>query len=178
MTIYPPRILQELKDFHLFLDTNVFIYASKNKDFFDFLISLKVDGNCTFTTIPSVLFEFTQGANTTQIYNERTDFVTSLVDAINPVAFINTIQDFYIIMAKLNARNKSYTDFLLAACIYHYSHSPVALMTTDLKAFPAFFPRTHLITTEHRHDVINFGIYQFDTGGYANAAEKALQELG
>lgn len=177
MTIYPPQIHQQLKDYHLFLDTNAFIYASKSQSFFDFLFSLKTDGNCAFTTIPSVLFEFTNGSETATKYTERTEFLTSLVGSINPVSFLNNIADFYVVMAKVNYKNNSYTDFLLAACLYQYRRTKVALITTDLKAFPAFFKRTHIISTEHTNEVVNFGVFEFDTAGYAKAAQKALEEV-
>lgn len=176
MTIYPPDIQRQLKDYHLFLDTNVFIYAAKNKSFFDFLTGLNNAANCSFTTIPSVLFEFTSGSDTAQKYAERTDFLTSLVDSINPVSFINSIPDFYTVMAKVNSKNKSYTDFLLAACLYQFRRSKVALLTTDLKAFPPFFPLTQLISVSHTNEVVNFGIFQFNSAGYAEAAKKILEE--
>jgi hypothetical protein len=135
---------------------------------------LKTEASCTFITIPSVVFEFTHGVDNADTYSKRVDFVSSLVDSINPVTFLNEIGDFYVVMAKSNASNRAYTDFLLAACIYKFSHTPVALLTTDLKALPPFFPRTHIISTEHQLDVVNFGVYQFDSKGYATAAQKVL----
>lgn len=174
MTIYPPSIHQELKDFHIFLDTNVFIYAAKNEDFFNFLVELKDKTNCSYNTIPSVLFEFTNGADTLTKYNERIDFVKSLVDTVLPMAFLQKIPDFYVVMAKINAQNKAYTDFQLAACLYNYRHTKVALFTADLRALPAFYPRTHIITIEHEKEVKSFGFYQFDSSGYVQAVTSAL----
>lgn len=132
-TVYPPLIQQELKDYHIFLDTNVFIYASKNESFFNFLADLKNGADCSFTTIQSVVFEFTNGSTTAKQYNERVEFLNSIVDSVNPVTFTSNISDFYIVMAKVNDQNKAYTDFLLAACLYNYRHTKVALMTADLK---------------------------------------------
>lgn len=174
MTVYSPRIQQELNSCHIFLDTNVFIYASKNKSFFDFLVSLKNEANCSFTTIPSVVFEFTNGSDSVDKYNERVDFINSLVDAVSPVSFLNTIADFYIVMAKVNDQNKAYTDFLLAASLYNYRRSKTALLTADLKAFPSFYTRTHILAVEHGKEIKNFGVYQFDSAGYAQAAANIL----
>jgi hypothetical protein len=50
-------------------------------------------------------------------------------------------------MAKINAQNKAYTDFLLAACLCHYKHASVYLLTADLRALPCFFDRTHVPTS-------------------------------
>lgn len=175
-TIYPPHIHHELKDFHVFLDTNVFIYAAKNESFFDFLASLKSDAHCGFATIPSVIFEFTNGANTMSQYNERVAFIKSIVDRIDPMAYLNKISDFYVVMSKVNEQNKAYTDFQLAACLYNYKHTKVGLLTADLKAFPAFYPRTHILAVEHKKEIKNFGVFQFDEKGYGEAAAKALNE--
>jgi hypothetical protein len=77
-------------------------------------------------------------------------------------------------MAKINGQNKSYTDFLLAACLYHYRHTKIALLTTDMKALPSFYPRSHVITVEldKSKEIKNLGIYGFDSEGYAQAAKK------
>ena len=176
-TVYPPLIQQDLKDYHIFLDTNVFIYASKNESFFNFLVDLKNDANCSFTTIQSVVFEFTNNSDTAKKYNERIEFLNSIVDSVNPVTFINSIPDFYIVMSRVNGQNKAYTDFLLAACLYNFRRSKVALLTADLKAFPAFYPRTHILAVDHDKEIKNFGVYQFDPAGYAQAAANALKEI-
>jgi len=176
-TLYPPLIQQELKDHHIFLDTNVFIYASKNESLVDFLLGPNNDANCAFTTIPSVLFEFTRGSNTAPEYTKRVEFLTSLVESINPMSFLNNIADFHIVMSKINSKNKSYTDFLLAACLYQYRQSQVALITTDLGAFPPFFPRSHIVTVEHMNEVVNFGVFKFSPDAYAQAAAKTLEEV-
>ncbi len=93
------------------------------------------------------------------------------------MGFLDAISDFYIVMSKVNSKNKSYTDFLLAACLYHFQHAKVALLTTDLGAFPPFFPRSHIVTIEHANEVVNFGFYKFHAAHYAQAATKALEEV-
>ncbi|HTE22775.1 MAG TPA: type II toxin-antitoxin system VapC family toxin [Candidatus Limnocylindria bacterium] len=176
-TLYPPLIRQELKDYHIFLDTNVFIYASKNESFFNFLVDLNNQADCAFTTIPSVLFEYTRGSNSATEYAKRTDFLKNMVESVNSMNFLNSIPDFHIVMAKADSNNKSYTDFLLAACLYQYRHVKVGLLTTDLKACPSFFPRSHLVTVEHTNEVVNFGVYQLNPEAYSQAAAKALEEV-
>ena len=175
-TVYPPQIFQDLRDYYLFLDTNVFIYASKNESFFDFLVGLKNEAHCSFSTIPSVVFEFTNSSETMSQYNERLTFLISLVDATDPMTFLSNIPDFYVVMSKTNGQNKSYTDFLLAACLYNYRRTDVALLTADLKALPSFYPRTHILAVEHGKEIRNFAIYGFDGTGYAAAAKNVLAE--
>lgn len=155
----------------------MFIYASKNQQFFEFLVDLKNNANCGFTTIPSVLFEYTRTSTTPQIYAQRTDFVVSLVDNINSMTFINNIPDFSTVMAKVNGKNKSYTDFLLAACLYQYRESKAALLTTDIKGFPTFFERTQIVSVEHTNEIVNFGVFQFNRAKYASAARSTLEEV-
>lgn len=173
-TIYSPTITQDLKNYTLFLDTNVFIFASKNKSFFDFLVGLKNDGDCSFATIQPVIFEFTRGVASKEAYNERVAFVNSIVDWVNPMRFLEDIQDFHVLMAKVNSSNKSYTDFLLAACLYQFGAQKTALLTADLKALPSFYARSHIITVEHRDELKNFGVYRMEMSGYFAALMEAL----
>ena len=93
------------------------------------------------------MFEFTNGSNSVTKYNERIEFIKSLVNVIDPLTFLNKISDFYVVMAKINDQNKAFTDFQLAACLYHYRHTNIALLTADLKAFPEFYPRTHILAS-------------------------------
>lgn len=178
MTLYPQQILNDLKDHFIFLDTGVFITAPKSKSFVELLVKLRNEANCSFSTIPSVLFEYTNGSETLDRYNKKATFLKSLVDNIDPLTFLNNIPDFYVVMAKINDQNKSQTDFLLAACLYNYRHAKVALLSGDLKAYPAFFPRTHVITVEQdgTKAIRNLAVYKFDGAGYAQAAQSALSE--
>lgn len=177
MILSPPHFLQDLNKSTIFLDTNVFSVASRNKDLLELLVDLKNEADCALTTIPSVLFEVTNGSNNLEIYNERAEFVISLVTMVNPMQFINNLSDFSVIMAKINAANKSYTDFLLAACLYNYRHAKVHLLTSDLRALPSFFQREHIITVEEKSgDVKNFGLYTFDEAAYTKAATNIIKE--
>lgn len=179
MTLYPSQLLQQLDRATIFLDTNVFSTATRSKTFVDLLVDLKNEASCALTTIPSVVFEVNNGSSTLEIYNERAEFIASLVDAINPMTFIDKISDFSVVMAKINANNKSYTDFLLAACLYQYRHAKVFLMTSDLRALPSFYERTHIVTTEETNGGIkNFALYKFNETAYVNAAANIIKEVG
>lgn len=170
MPLHHPDLFAKLHNHTLFLDTNVFSTATRSKDFADFLVELKNEAACAFATIPSVVFEVTNGSSTLAIYNERAEYINLITDSVVPTNFIDRIQDFSVLMAKLNAGNKSYTDFLLAACLYQWRHMETYLITTDLKAFPSFFDRDFLITVEQDSgDVINFGLYRLNEDKYVRA---------
>lgn len=182
-TLYIPTIVNELSDHFIFLDTGVFITAAKSESFAQLLIKLRKEGGCSFSTVPSVLFEFTSGSNSLDKYNKRAASLKSIVDNIDSLKFLDDIQDFYVVMAKLNAKNASETDFLLAACLYNYRHVKTALITGDFKAYPPFIPRTSVITVEHDKpykdnikQIVNLGIYKFDRTNYAKAAQSVLSE--
>jgi len=176
ITLYPPQIANELEGYFIFLDTGVFITASKSESFVRLLAGMRRRAGCSFSTINPVLFEYTRGSETLAAYNKRVEFLKSLVDYIDPTRFLESMPDFNVVMAKVNSQNKSQTDFQLAACLYNYSHSKVALLTGDFKALPSFFPRTHVITVvqDKTQDIRNLGVYQFDRAGYAQAAQNAL----
>lgn len=91
----------------------------------------------------------------------------------------DNITDFSVVMAKINAANKSYTDFLLASCLYQYRHVKVYLLTSDLKALPNFFTRVHIITTteDKSGEVKNFALYRFDEDAYTKAAASITREF-
>lgn len=175
MILYPSQLLSDLKLATVFLDTNVFSSASRNQEFADLLVDI-LNSDCALATIPSVVFEVTNGSSSLKIYNERADFIKSIASVINPLSFMGDIADFSVTMAKLNANNKSYTDFLLAACLYHYSHTPVFLMTKDLRLLPSFFDRKCVITLDRRTgDVENFGLYNFNASSYTKAVAGILK---
>lgn len=177
-TIYQPEILADLKDHYLFLDTGIFIAASKTTSLAEFLVKLKNEAGCSFTTIPQVLFEFTNGSDSLDSYNKKAGFLKSIVDNIDPLTFLNNIPDFYVVMAKYNAQNDSQTDFTLAACLYNYHRGvKVGLLSSDLKAYPTFIQRSHILTVEQddrSKTIKNLVVYKFDRNAYARAAQRTL----
>lgn len=177
MILYQAQLLQDLKLATLFLDTNVFSIAARSKAFSDFLENLQNETECVYTTIPSVVFEVTNGSSTLEVYNERANLIKALVDYVNPMTFMDKITNFTVVMSKINASNKSYTDFLLSSCLYQYRHANVYLMTTDLRALPSFFERVHIVTAEENSgDIKNFALFKFNQLAYAKAANKIINE--
>lgn len=175
MILYRNQLLKDLKLSTVFLDTNVFSVVTRSKDLSQFIELLKNTG-CSLTTIRAVVFEISNGSDTLAIYNERVDLISSIVDSVDPMRFLSNIEEFSFIMSKLNAKNKSYTDFLLASCLYHYKASSVYLMTSDFEALPTFFENTDIITvTEKSGKIRNFGLYKFNHKNYTKAVNKILK---
>lgn len=178
MTITHPELTSDLQGSTLFLDTNVFSGCIRSSGLLNLLSELSSKYDCSTVSIPSVLFEFVRGSNSLEIYNQNVEFYNSIVDYTNPMKFLDQLGEFAAVMAKLNKSNKSYTDFLLAACLYQYrSHQKTYLMTTDLRAFPSFFERVHLITTEEdgSGEVRNYGIIKFNTDKYVASASSIIK---
>jgi|GEM_PF-6918014 len=154
----------------ILLDTNVFSTAARSIDFSTFLSELKAKTGVSFATVQAVLFETTQGSSTIEIYNQRAGFVSLFIDTMLPTQFIEKIPDFSVFMAKVNALNKSFTDFQLAACLYYYRHTNIYFLSSDQKALPTFFDRPYIMTAvQNKGGLVNFGVYTFNEANYAKA---------
>ena len=177
MLLHPPQLISDLVNSTLFLDTNVFVVGSRSEELLELLAKLRNDARCDFTSIPSVLFEFVRGSQTISDYNENVEFYNEIVSHTQPEKIFSDA-DFSVVMAKVNAKNKSYTDFLLAAALYSYRNSGnVYLLSTDIKMFPEFFDMTHLITVceDRSHEIRNFGVFKFNSTNYAKAAKNIIE---
>lgn len=75
--IHDTTLISRLSSSHLILDTNVFLHAVNNEEFYNLLLDLH-DAGCTLLTIPSVVFEFARGAKSVEEFNRYVDFVNSL----------------------------------------------------------------------------------------------------
>lgn len=179
MTLHHPKLFQQINTHTtIVLDTNVFSVASHSKDFAEFLVELRSNTKCAYTTIPPVVFEVTNGSSNLEIYNQRAEYINTTVDSIIPINFLDKIIEFSFMMAKLNSTNNAYTDYQLAALLYQYRHVDIYLMTADLKALPSFFyDREFIITaTANKGDVKNFGLFKFNETNYVKAMKKVFGE--
>lgn len=179
MLLQSSDLNKELSRSSIFVDTNVLVVCSRSTELRNFVSSLRNESNCSFESIPSVLFEFVRGSNSLQAYNENTDFYNEIVSRTHPTKIFENTPDFSVVMAKVNSQNKSYTDFLLAAALYHYKNSgDVYLLTTDTRAFPSFFEMPHLITVceDKSGEIRNFGFIKFNETSYAKAAKSIIKE--
>lgn len=178
MLLQQPQLASDLKGSFVFLDTNVFSIGSRSTSLLEFLTSLNNNKICTFISIPSVFFELVRGSNSLDAYNETADFYREIVSSTHPTKVFEDQPEFSIVMAKANAKNKSYTDFLLSAALYHYRNSgSVYLLTTDINAFPDFFEVEHIITVseDKSNDLRNFGFITFNVDKYTKVAAKIIR---
>lgn len=179
MLLQQPQLATSLKDSFVFLDTNVFSIGSRSSSLLEFLTDLNNNKICTFVSIPSVFFELVRGSNSLSVYNENANFYREIVSSTHPTKTFEDQPEFSIVMAKTNASNKSYTDFLLAAALYNYRNSgKVFLLTTDIHAFPEFFEVHSIITaTEDKsNEVRNLAFITFNLDKYALVAAKIIKD--
>lgn len=171
-TLHPHDLTETLlkENATLVLDTGVFSTAVRSQSFTDFLSNLKKETKSALSTIEPVVFESIVGSSTTEVYNNRRRYVDELIDMVIPTDFLSDIDDFLVVMAKYNPNNRSFTDYLLAAVLYRYRHTKIFVMSSDLKAFPFFFTREYIVTTEEDGGYVkNFGVFSFNEALYVTA---------
>lgn len=175
-TIYDKNIVSSFKDKTIFLDTSALILAiSSDQSFLEFLFDLKQVG-CSFMTIPSVLFEFTRGSDTLEIFNKRTSFVLEDLNiGIYPIEkHLDEIREFMVVLQKI-AKDNSYTDFLLCCCMYKFQNSYV--LTENHNHFPiSILKREEIITIEtDTYQIRNSAIYKFSSEKFEKASGSILR---
>jgi len=169
------KLLEDLKNTTLFLDTNTLIAAMHYDDIFGkLLLELKSNG-CALMIIPSVYFEFTRGVDSIESYNKRTDFIEAIVGkGIYPIErHLDDMEDFIVVSQHISG-SISYTDFLLLACLYKFPGA--YLMTENYKhVSSSIFDRKHVITIDTGKDIRNHGVYNLSAEKYSKAATKILK---
>ena len=175
MVLTPQNLTSRLEHQTLFLDTNVFSVAYRYSELVDFLDDLR-NHDCALVTIPSVEFEVTRGSSSLTIFNARAKALKKLITYIDPMLFIDDVDDFSVVMANLQKPEKSqYTDFLLAACLYQFRTSKPRLMTSDIASMPpSIFDREFVVTSENHNEIINYGIFSLNDANYEKAAAALL----
>lgn len=171
---YPPDLVSDLNQADLFFDTTALIasitFPKELSDFFKKLTTV----NCTFLTIPSVLFEFTRGVDTIAGFNNRTTFLHGMISAIYPIErHLNEFRDLIVVLQRVRGK-MSYTDFLLCCCLYKFpkaylvseNHNDMPLEVLD---------RNSVLTIDKENEIRNWGIYKFSFTKYEIAAENILK---
>jgi hypothetical protein len=170
--VHPTDLVPRLRSRHLIVDTNVFLHAVENADFYELLLKLKRSG-CAMMTIPSVVFEFARGAKTVEEYNWYVDYINNL-----GVMVYKTVEDriaadkaFSVLLqteCKKAGNKPSYTDFLLLMLLHKFSHSDIYLMTSNYKDIPMnIFDREDLLVLEYDGGIQTQALYK-------NSPEKLL----
>lgn len=163
--VHPIDLVSKLHSYHLILDTNVFLHAVENPEFYALLLELK-RGGCAFMTITSVVFEFSRGAKTVEEYNWYVDYINNL-----GVIVYKTVEDriaadkaFSVLLqteCKKTGNKPSYTDFLLLLLLHKYSHSNIYLMTSNYKDIPMnVFDREDILALEYDGGIQTQALYK------------------
>lgn len=160
-------LTSKLKNAHLLLDTNVFLHAVNNKEFYNLLIALHEAG-CAFLTIPPVVFEFARGAKSIEEFNWYVDFVNNLGVSVYKNAEDQTISDkaFAVLLQTHTSQGKkgiSYTDFLLLMLLHKFAHTPdtIYLMTSNYQDVPlSIFDRSEIMALEFDGGVQTQALYR------------------
>lgn len=169
--LYSLDLASDLSNSSLFLDTNILIGFLNNQEL-QKLFQKKL--RCNFITIPSVVFEFTRGSDTTEAFNERRMFIDKLCTVYPIEKHLEELRELTIVLQRLRG-NASYTDFLLTACLYKFTRS--FLLTENHKDFPVeILDRKHLISIDMEKEIRNYGIYQLSIPKFNNIADKILKK--
>lgn len=173
MILIPPGTLSQLEDKTLFLDTNIFIAAQKNPEIAELIFNIRQQG-CELMIIPSVAFEFTRGTGTIADFEKRANLLQKNT-IIYPIdRHLKELKEFTLVYQK-NAGRASYTDFLLAACLYKFQSAFV--LTENHTDFPTtILDRVSIITLDTGREIRNLAIYSFSKLKFNKAAEKILKQ--
>lgn len=167
--LFTSSLPTDLNNKYLLVDTTTLINASRSEDFLELLVNI-VEAGCSLVTIPSVVYEFTRGAQTLDQYNNQLEFIKTLgitvltrteesLDA-NTRVFILAYNK---LTSKPNQKGASYTDSLLCAMAYKYVSrgTGLLLMTSNHNDIPnALFDREELITFDVNGDLRTEAIYK------------------
>lgn len=161
---YGQNLLSEAKNKFIFLDTNIYILGRRRGSKLGELLSDLQENGCTFLTIPPVVLEFCRGTATLEDYTARINYIDNL-STIYPIerhlqeqSEQAALSTFTLIISRLNIKNMSYTDFLLAYCLYKLPSAH--LMTENHKDFPSsLFNREHIITLDFGDEIQTPAIY-------------------
>jgi len=164
-----------IKGQYLFFDTSSLIAIINHPDLFEKLIADLLHSGCTFSTIPSVVFEFTR-SDSLDTYDKRIRFIKTMGISVYPIErHLNQFDAAKLVFQKINPR-MSYTDFLLYLSLYKFSTA--YLITENHKDFlTSILDRKFIISIDTDIDMIrNLGFYQLSDEKYQKAAQSILRK--
>lgn len=170
--------LQTLKNKYLLLDTNVLINSLKNPEKFSgFFTNIQKELEMQPVIDHSIKFEFLRGAVFQEQKETLSDFLSLLfgknyLELRVDSEIFNTATELANIFSRKNSNSKSqisFGDCLISAqmCRYNKDKDQLFLATIDNKDFPlCVFDRIDIHTIDLCNDIINIGIYSFNTSSY------------
>lgn len=171
--LYNPNLVTNLKNSVVFIDNNTLIAALSYPNLFGhFLLDLSKQG-CTFITINAVVFEFSRGAtDTIEGFEKRIDFVKDLATIYPIERHLEQIQDFVLVLSKIN-KKLEYSDFLLLASLFRFPKA--YLLTENHNHVPLeIFDRLDIVTLDTDKDLRTHGLYCLSQDKYEKAAANIL----
>lgn len=127
-----------IKDKHLLLDTNIFIFAFQNpSEFGSFFNLLKTpEYNVTITTTKQVLYEFLKGSTTEIKFKEKRDFIENIIEIYLPqTPDLDSNIELLIKKYKIEGKDLSITDLTLGSLLIKY-RANICLLSADQGDFP------------------------------------------
>lgn len=172
------KLKDRCKSATIFLDTNVFILASRRTELLELLAELQIHG-AAFVTTSSVVFEYTRGSRSIGELKSRREFIAGIVSRIMSIGslFEHEKNDVFSAVMSLLVRSgdSQYTDFLLAVALYQYRllPEPAYVLTSDVKAFPlSIFNIEGVITVDNEKEVANEYLISLNKEHYVTVAKK------
>ena len=158
--ITPSDFFRTFKDFHILLDTSVFIDAFLNPvNFGEFFNNLRAQGTI-LVSLDVVKIEFLKGAPAVEKYNQKKEFFDQIVETCLPTTnetFVNLYK--LVQMYKEDGKSLSVTDLFLGATLMQYKGS-LFLLTKNTTDFPtSIFNLKSYINISYTKGLHTYGVY-------------------
>lgn len=160
----------------VFLDTNIFVYASENDTFKDWIINNKEKNGVSFTTIDIVSFEYTRNCKDSSQIAKKRALIKLLAPTSIPSSQLFDLE-FSMIMSKIvSDKNCQFADFLLASALMKYSKNReddlCYLLTADIKAFTSnLFEIKGILNISVKSNMVAIYLISFNKEEYIKALE-------
>ena len=175
LVLLPSRLIDELKNSYLLLDTCVFYDAYKYGEVFTtFFDSLKKE-RCVLLTIFPVVVEFSRNSDTIKEYKSRREFIKTIVGVVLPIerTLIKDVEEL-VLAYRNHGKHTSLTDFFLAGTLKRYRG--LFLMTRNNKDFPIeIFDRRGIICNDAGQEPQFYGIYKFSEEKHSSVLKRLLE---
>lgn len=167
MLLHTPTLIDELKGSTLLLDNAVYVKASKNKEFFEFIKKLSGKSEIALLTVPPVSVEWTAQARGLTEYNKLVDWFNGLGAAVYRKSdeIVEHDPEFNVLIQKAIPK-ASYTDKLLCMMLNKYKHTNIMLVTSNHHDMPGFFDCKHIVSMDIGRSFHNMGFYVVSEENY------------
>jgi len=167
------EFLSELKSSYIAIDACCLIDGIKYPESVGkFLLNISRD-NCSFYTVPIVVYEYLRGAGTQKDLASRRDYLKTITDGtVLPIdRQFNLMTDFLLIMNKTAKCDLG--EYQLIASIVGFGDR--YLLTENDKHIPKeFIDRVSVVTFNLESEIKNYCFYKFNSDKYERIAQNIL----